>query len=115
MINLFHENWMLKFKFEVIYFVESHLRGLFSGQIKGQYHNKIPLIFTFQPLDPKRLCAEVSCRPGRECRVLSSGTPECVCARQCHRRRHPVCGSDGIIYENHCALHREACIRGLDD
>lgn len=25
-------------------------------------------------------------------------------------RRKPICGTDGMIYENHCELHRAACI-----
>ena len=28
------------------------------------------------------------------------------------RRRRKVCGSDGTLYESHCELHREACLRG---
>ncbi|XP_059095467.1 follistatin-related protein 1-like [Tigriopus californicus] len=71
-------------------------------------------------LDPVSLCHPVKCRPGRECRVLSSGSPACVCRSKCppthhkgsHRRRH-VCGSDGMMYESHCQLHREACLRGI--
>ena len=37
----------------------------------------------------------------------------CICQRKCPDRRHPVCGSDGVAYENHCELHREACIQGM--
>lgn len=36
----------------------------------------------------------------------------CICQRKCPVRKHPVCGSDGVAYENHCELHREACIQG---
>ena len=58
-------------------------------------------------------CKGVKCRAGRECRVLSSGTAECVCMRECPKRSHPICGSNGIAYENHCELHREACLKGI--
>jgi len=57
-------------------------------------------------------CKQVKCRAGRECRVLSTGTAECVCMRKCPKRNHPVCGSNGLLYESHCELHREACLVG---
>ena len=41
-----------------------------------------------------------------------SGVAVCICQRKCPERNHPVCGSDGVAYENHCELHREACIQG---
>ena len=40
------------------------------------------------------------------------GVAVCICQRKCPVRKHPVCGSDGVAYENHCELHREACIQG---
>ncbi len=69
------------------------------------------------------LCRSARCRPGRECRVLASGAAECVCRDTCNgknrrsrrgrrRRRKVVCGSDGLAYESHCELHREACLTG---
>ena len=80
------------------------------NQIK--YYNLVFLIF--QPLGHlSDLCKEVTCRTGRECRILASGAAECVCRRKCpRRRRKQVCGSDGMIYDNHCELHREACLKG---
>ena len=30
-------------------------------------------------VDPVALCSGVQCKRGRECRVLSSGLPDCVC------------------------------------
>lgn len=60
------------------------------------------------------LCANVTCRAGRECRLLSSGIAECVCKSACpdHKGR-PICGSDGLLYKNHCDLHRQACLKGI--
>ena len=26
-----------------------------------------------------------------------------------------MCGSDGTLYDSHCELHREACLRGEKD
>ena len=43
----------------------------------------------------------------------SIGIAVCICQRKCPERKHPVCGSDGVAYENHCELHREACIQGM--
>lgn len=38
----------------------------------------------------------------------------CVCVdQQCIPHKHPVCGSNGKTYRNHCDLHRDACLSGL--
>lgn len=42
--------------------------------------------------------------------VNAKGLPECVCQRDCPYRKKPICGTDGMVYENHCELHRAACI-----
>jgi len=66
------------------------------------------------PLLAEDLCANVtSCKAGRECRVLSSGIPECVCLSHCpDKGQRPICGSDGLKYKSHCDLHRQACLKG---
>jgi len=64
---------------------------------------------TVLPYDP---CKTVSCRPGRECVLLGQGDTECVCLTKCHENWKPVCGSDGVSYDNHCELHRRACLDG---
>ena len=59
------------------------------------------------------LCQNKTCKAGRECRVLSSGIPECVCLSSCPRNKgRPICGSDGLLYKSHCDLHRQACLKG---
>ncbi|XP_037025567.1 follistatin-related protein 5-like isoform X2 [Bradysia coprophila] len=50
------------------------------------------------------------CAKGRECVVNPKGLPECVCQRYCANRKKPICGTNGMIYKNHCELHRAACI-----
>ncbi|MGH0161461.1 UNVERIFIED_CONTAM: hypothetical protein FKN15_041224 [Acipenser sinensis] len=30
---------------------------------------------------------------------------------RCKPHYKPVCGSDGELYENHCELHRAACLK----
>jgi len=57
-------------------------------------------------------CSAVMCRPGRECRHLPGEEPHCVCTVRCPEHWKPVCGSDGISYDNHCELHRAACVGG---
>ncbi|XP_065560412.1 follistatin-related protein 1-like isoform X2 [Artemia franciscana] len=58
------------------------------------------------------MCAKIICRAGRECKSDSLGIPACVCVQDCSDHFNPACGSDGRSYDNHCLLHREACISG---
>ena len=58
-------------------------------------------------LDP---CISVFCGKGRTCEISSQGQPACICIRHCKPHYKPVCGSDGLLYQNHCELHRAACI-----
>lgn len=61
---------------------------------------------------PVNTCEGVSCRPGRECVQLTNGENECVCMVRCPDHWKPTCGSDGVSYDNHCELHRTACLEG---
>jgi len=54
-------------------------------------------------------CSGTDCGPGRQCLVVDD-SPACICTRECSVRYRPVCGSDGMIYPNHCHLHRRACV-----
>ncbi|XP_053423304.1 follistatin-related protein 4 isoform X1 [Nycticebus coucang] len=58
-------------------------------------------------------CGKKFCSRGSQC-VLSkeTGEPECRCLEACRPSYVPVCGSDGRFYENHCELHRTACLLG---
>lgn len=54
-------------------------------------------------------CASVSCPPGRTCLATPPGLVQCICTPSCPQHWNPVCGSDGISYDNHCLLHQAAC------
>jgi hypothetical protein len=53
----------------------------------------------------------VHCGKGRECQVGADGAARCSCVTSCAKhRQHQVCGSDGLLYHNHCELHRASCL-----
>lgn len=57
-------------------------------------------------------CENKYCGLGRHCVVNGeSGQAECVCMEHCKPHYKPVCGSDGEFYENHCEVHRAACLK----
>ncbi|XP_062837327.1 follistatin-related protein 5 isoform X1 [Anolis carolinensis] len=61
---------------------------------------------------PLRSCENKYCGLGRHCIVnRGTGQAECVCMEHCKPHYKPVCGSDGEFYENHCEVHRTACLK----
>jgi len=56
------------------------------------------------------LCSELFCRAGRECVIGESHKAKCVCIAKCPDHFSPVCGTNNQSYDNHCQLHREACL-----
>ncbi|XP_014287301.1 follistatin-related protein 5 isoform X2 [Halyomorpha halys] len=56
-------------------------------------------------------CLVHYCAKGQECKVRA-GIARCVCVEDCPKHRSPVCGTDGKLYQNHCSLHRAACLQG---
>ncbi|XP_013364123.1 PREDICTED: follistatin-related protein 5 [Chinchilla lanigera] len=64
------------------------------------------------PDDPFGSCENKYCGLGRHC-VISKETrqAECACMDICRQHYKPVCGSDGEFYENHCEVHRAACLK----
>ncbi|XP_018591572.1 follistatin-related protein 5-like [Scleropages formosus] len=59
-------------------------------------------------------CEHKYCGLGRHCVVdRETGRGECVCVERCRPHYKPVCGSDGALYQNHCELHRAACLKKL--
>lgn len=56
-------------------------------------------------------CGKKLCSRGSRCTLSrETGEPECRCLEACRPSYMPVCGSDGRLYENHCELHRAACL-----
>lgn len=59
-----------------------------------------------------RSCENKYCGLGRHCVVNGeTGQAECLCMEHCKPHYKPVCGSDGEFYENHCEVHRAACLK----
>ncbi|XP_003418537.2 follistatin-related protein 5 isoform X1 [Loxodonta africana] len=57
-------------------------------------------------------CENKYCGLGRHCVISRElGRAECACMELCKRHYKPVCGSDGQFYENHCEVHRAACLK----
>ncbi|XP_042326411.1 follistatin-related protein 5 isoform X3 [Sceloporus undulatus] len=57
-------------------------------------------------------CENKYCGLGRHCVVnRGTGQAECVCMEHCKPHYKPVCGSDDEFYENHCEVHRAACLK----
>uniref|UniRef100_A0A8C1I0U8 Agrin n=1 Tax=Cyprinus carpio carpio TaxID=630221 RepID=A0A8C1I0U8_CYPCA len=46
--------------------------------------------------------------------ICDTQTGRCVCPKGCLETRQPVCGSDGMTYENECKLNVEACTKQLE-
>ncbi|XP_038611268.1 follistatin-related protein 5 isoform X2 [Tachyglossus aculeatus] len=61
---------------------------------------------------PLASCENKYCGLGRLCAInRETGQAECVCMEHCKPHYKPVCGSDGEFYENHCEVHRAACLK----
>ncbi|KAM4810396.1 follistatin-related protein 5 isoform 2-T2 [Rhinophrynus dorsalis] len=57
-------------------------------------------------------CENKYCGLGRQCTIRrETGQAECTCMDRCKPHYKPVCGSDGEYYENHCEVHRAACLK----
>uniref|UniRef100_F6YQM8 Follistatin-related protein 5 n=1 Tax=Ciona intestinalis TaxID=7719 RepID=F6YQM8_CIOIN len=72
---------------------------------------KSPLLLKRKP----HPCYFKRCYLGQKCEVdQRTGRASCVCKSHCKAIKKPVCGTDGLYYENHCEMHRAACVIGQD-
>ena len=62
-------------------------------------------------------CASVKCGFYSECDIMN-GSATCVCPGSgsrpsCSSEKDPVCGSDGVIYDNICHLKNASCVQQM--
>ncbi|KAK2187226.1 hypothetical protein NP493_172g00020 [Ridgeia piscesae] len=57
------------------------------------------------------MCAGTCCKRLQVCLAVD-GVQACGCRQKCPARQRPVCGNDGLTYNNQCELNRAACLGG---
>ncbi|XP_023317624.1 agrin-like isoform X1 [Trichogramma pretiosum] len=56
-------------------------------------------------------CEKTFCAWGMTCVVSDAGQAMCQCQKTCPEARLPVCGEDGVTYDNQCQLRRTSCLK----
>ena len=71
-----------------------------------------PTSIPTQPPTPTGVpCGSTTCKHYSTCEIVQ-GVPKCVCPNLCPDDPLQMCGSDGITYDNECALRRTSCLAG---
>lgn len=65
------------------------------------------LFFSILSTESGSACAKHTCQPGATCKE-KNGFATCECP-ECSSDYDPVCGSNGMSYQNDCRLRLEAC------
>uniref|UniRef100_T1KV29 Kazal-like domain-containing protein n=1 Tax=Tetranychus urticae TaxID=32264 RepID=T1KV29_TETUR len=63
---------------------------------------------------PCRSCDKLKCKYYAICEANIYGIYECVCPQVCLRLDAPICGSNGVTYDNECELRVRSCLAQTD-
>jgi len=67
------------------------------------------------PEDP---CANFHCGAGKQCDISETGSPKCVCVRQCPSEnddRRKICSNHNETWDSDCELYRMRCLCDEED
>ena len=92
-----------------------HCADLSVWIISGSFFLVILLTLSWRVLcssaGKRVVCSGVKCKRLEICLTID-GVSACGCREKCPSRVRPICGNDGITYDNQCELNRAACISG---
>lgn len=105
---------LLYFIFQRLYFKSKTFVGVYISYNFCSLNFRKQFYFSEKP-NP---CVNLQCGYGFTCLVTSDGlSASCHCPERCsnfgdHETSRPLCGSDGLTYDNHCEMLRKSCSTG---